>query len=109
MTAAINAVPNPPIIKLLPIRPCAIINVIAFITKRNSPSERTVIGKVRITRIGFIMTFKIDRIKLANTAAPNPSNWNESNNSDTTIKATAFNTIDNIQRINIVTSPFSLE
>lgn len=73
MTAASNAVPNPSMIKESPIMDCVSIKVIALITNKNKPNDRTVTGRVKIMRMGFTITFRIDRIMLAMTAEPTPS------------------------------------
>ena len=106
---AIIAVPNPSITKVDPIRPCVIINVTALMTNRNSPSVTTVIGNVKITRIGFTITFNIDKIKLAINAGPKPSNVNESNNCATAISAIALRNIDKNQRSSINAPPVHSE
>lgn len=71
--AAIMAVPNPSMMKALPNSISVIVKVIALMTNRNKPSDKTVIGSVKTTKIGLTMTFKMDNIKLANSAVPNPS------------------------------------
>jgi len=103
--AAIIAVPNPSITKDESISPCVIMSVIALITKRKKPSDRTVIGNVKTTKIGLIMIFKMDKITLANNAGPNPSSVKDSKNCATTIKAMAFKKIDTNHRKNISVSP----
>ncbi len=72
-TAAIIAVPKPLITKEEPISPWVNIKVIALMTNKNNPKETTVIGSVKIIKIGFTITFKIDKIILANSAVPKPS------------------------------------
>ena len=66
------AVPNPAISKESPINPSVIISVTALMTNRNNPSVKTVTGRVKIIMIGFTRMFRIESMKLAPTAAPNP-------------------------------------
>ena len=72
MTDTRMAVPKPAISNESPMKPSVIINVIALITNRNRPSVRTVTGSVNMMRMGFTRMFKIDSMKLAPMAAPNP-------------------------------------
>src|SRR5690625_8005146 len=69
--AAIIAVPKPSITKDESISPCELMSVIALITKRKKPSDRTVIGNVKTTKNGIIMIFKMDKIPLQNNDGPN--------------------------------------
>lgn len=101
ITAASNAVPNPSMTNESPITACVIINVTALMTNKNRPKVKIVSGNVKIIRIGLTIIFSTDKMRAANKAVPKPSNRNESNNSATITKATAFKTKDNIQRINI--------
>lgn len=67
------AIPKPSITKVSPMNVCVNISVMAFITNRKSPNDTIVIGSVNNTKIGFTITFKTDKIRLASNAVPNPS------------------------------------
>lgn len=72
ITTTKSAIQKPSISKELPIKESANNNVIAFMTKRNNPSDKIVTGKVKIIKNGRTNIFKIDSKKLAPIAAPNP-------------------------------------
>lgn len=72
MIAVSNAIPKPAISNELPIRLSVSINVIALMTNRNNPRLSTVTGSVSKIRIGFTNIFRIERMKLAPSAAPKP-------------------------------------
>jgi len=99
--AAIIATPKPSMTNDEPITLCVIISVIAFITNRKNPSDKMVIGNVKMTSMGLRNVLRIDKIKLASIAVPKLSIWNESNIWATAINATAFSTMDKNQRSNI--------
>lgn len=65
-----NAIPNPEISNELPIILSVNNNVIAFITNKNKPNDKIVIGSVNRINNGRTKIFRIDSIKLAITAVP---------------------------------------
>ncbi len=67
------AIPKPLITNVSPMNACVNIKVIALITNKKKPSETIVMGNVSKTKIGFTITFKTDKIRLASNAVPNPS------------------------------------
>src|ERR1700750_2446129 len=64
-----SAMPKLLISKELPIISSVNNKVTALTTNKNRPKVRTVTGSVKIMRMGFTMIFKIDKTKLAPSAA----------------------------------------
>jgi hypothetical protein len=73
ITATRKAIPKLVMSKRLPINLSVITNVKAFMKRRKKPSVTSVIGRVRIIKMGRTSKFNIDRIKLASKAALNPA------------------------------------
>ena len=101
MTAIQMAVPNPSMLKLSPIKLDVIMSVMALMTNKNNPRERTVTGSVKMIKNGFTKILSKDKMILATMAAPNPSIYTlpspgrmpESKYPAMTIKSNAFTKI----------------
>src|SRR5699024_12258921 len=88
------ATPNPSMTKESPINFAVSAKVIALMMKINSPNVNSVIGKVKMNKIGRTIKFKIDKTMLAINAVLKSSIWNESNNCATAKSAIAFKNTD---------------